>query len=454
MLMPEPYHSEHDGYLANYLNTGEAKIIGIGREVLGRRKNGETFPLDLTISEMQADNKTVFLGTIRDITERKNFENQLRESKERFRDIAKASSDWFWEMGPDLRFTYFSESLQDIAGINPTVFIGKTRRELAVESEDPVKWEKHLDDLDNHRPFREFQYEIKHPGGNTQHISISGIPMFYENSAFKGYRGAGTNVTLKVEAEQRAAKAQEEMRIAKEQAEFSNRTKSEFLANMSHELRTPLNAIIGFSGAMQERIFGPLGNDKYGEYVSNIQDSGEHLLQLINDILDVSVVEAGELELNIDQLDVSQVIETVMGMAKQRAKQEKVKLIHGVHNALPNLLADQRRITQILLNLITNAIKFTPEGGEVTVTASMAEDGALAFVITDTGIGMSKSEITKAMKPFGRSENSQVQAIEGTGLGLPLSISLVEAHGGTLDIKSIPKKGTTVTVQFPKERIV
>ena len=244
------------------------------------------------------------------------------------------------------------------------------------------------------------------------------------------------------------------LREALVEADKSNQVKTEFLANMSHELRTPLNAIIGFSDTMREEVFGPLANKKYEGYVDNIHESGQHLLDLINDLLDVSAIEAGKMEFHEDGIDVAGLAETAMRLVRGQAEKGRVRLSDCVGSDLPNLYGDERRMKQILLNLLTNAVKFTPKRGEVTLNAHVAGDGSLVFTVTDTGIGMTEEEITKAMQPFGQVDTSLSRKYEGTGLGLPVTKGLVEAHGGTLEISSEPDKGTTVTIRFPAERVI
>jgi two-component system cell cycle sensor histidine kinase PleC len=241
---------------------------------------------------------------------------------------------------------------------------------------------------------------------------------------------------------------------AKVTAEFANQAKSEFLSTMSHELRTPLNAILGFSGTMKEEIFGPIRNEKYEEYVGNIQQSGEHLLELINDILDLSTIEAGKLEFFEQEMDVAEITHGIIPMVRGRAEKRGVRLSVNVDGDLPLIRGDARRIKQVLLNLLTNAIKFTPEGGEVNLEARLGADGCLLMTVRDTGAGMTEEQIAKAMEPFGQVRTSSDETHEGTGLGLPLTEALVEAQGGTLAIQSQPGKGTAATIRFPKGRTV
>jgi len=242
-----------------------------------------------------------------------------------------------------------------------------------------------------------------------------------------------------------------ELSDSMQEAEMANRAKSELMANVSHELRTPLNAIIGFSSMMKDEMFGPL-DGKYKEYAGDINEPGEHLLRLINDILDVAVIEAGKMELREETMNVAEVIDASLQMVHVRSDQGNIRLDKFVDDGLPALYADKRRVKQILLNLLSNAIKFTPLNGEVSITASLTPSGGHMIAIKDSGIGMNKTGVTKALSKFAQLDSGLDRKQDGTGLGLPLTLGLVESHGGQLHINSEEGKGTTVTVQFPPER--
>lgn len=243
------------------------------------------------------------------------------------------------------------------------------------------------------------------------------------------------------------------IKASMEEAEVANQAKTEFLANMSHELRTPLNAVLGFSEVIESESFGPIHNAKYREYAKNINESGLHLLALINDLLDVSKVEAGELELDEEKINLCEVFQASATLLEDRAKTGEVDVELATPPDCPTLYADNRKIKQILVNLLSNAIKFTPAGGRVTMTAHVDPASGLVIEITDTGIGIAPDDIQKALSPFGQIDSKLVSKYEGTGLGLPLTKSLVELHGGTLSLQSEIGAGTTVVVRFPVERI-
>ncbi|HEX9809865.1 MAG TPA: PAS-domain containing protein, partial [Alphaproteobacteria bacterium] len=245
-----------------------------------------------------------------------------------------------------------------------------------------------------------------------------------------------------------------ELLMAKEQAEQANRTKTEFLATMSHELRTPLNAVIGFSELMQTETFGPLGNERYHGYVASINDSGHHLLSLIDDILDLSKIEVGKITLREEVFAFVPLVESCLLLMRETASAAGINLKSFIAAGLPHFSGDQRRIKQILINLLQNAIKFTPDGGDVRVVTDRAPNGGIRIRVVDTGIGMSKEDIPRALERFGQLESGIDRKYEGAGLGLPVVKAMVELHGGTLELDSTPGKGTEVTVLLPPDRSI
>ncbi len=247
---------------------------------------------------------------------------------------------------------------------------------------------------------------------------------------------------------QRLADLAEKYSREKTRAEEANRSKSEFLANMSHELRTPLNAVIGFSEVMVQQFFGPMGSDKYVDYAKDIHRSGQYLLDVISDILDMSKIEAGRLQLEIKAASIPAILEESLRIVLPRAQEGKVEVAIKVPKTL-ELEADKRALKQVFINLIANAVKFTPEGGRVNVTAKK-QDQMVMIVIADSGIGIPARELEKLGRPFEQVENQFTKTKSGSGLGLAISKSLVELHGGTLDIDSEERKGTTVTVLLPR----
>ena len=628
------------------------------------------------------------------------------ESERRLRDIADAASDWFWEMGPDLRFTYLSDRIHEVSGVKPETFIGRSRLEFLVRTDDPAALEAHQRDLQARRAFRNFVYSQDIGDGRLRWVQTSGKPIFDRSGRFMGYRGTGTDITAARTAEQRLAAAQlrlsraienspnafalfderqrlvsanrrfqewlfpsepqvvragmayeelfltfaasgqsqdgqkdpegwlrnriarqgagksfveplsggrwlrseeyktpegelicvysditafkqreaelirladENMRLAaavgatqagvvitdpslpdnpvifvnpaftritgyeaeevmgrncrflhgpgtdsrvidklrdrlqegepaqvellnyrkdgsrfwnrlgvspvlnddgsvrffvgiqaditeqkrterdlmaaKESAELAYRSKSEFLAVMSHELRTPLNAIIGFSDILKGELFGPVGDPRYCDYARDIHESGSHLLALINDILDLSKGEAGKLELYEEGFSLEEVVEGCVLMVRTRAEASGLSLEVEIPEKLPQVHGDERKIKQVVLNLFSNAIKFSEPGGVVGLKAELVADG-LRVIVSDSGIGMDPKDIPRAFEPFEQVESAISKQHAGTGLGLPLSKRFVELHGGTMEIESQTGVGTSVSFILPRSRLM
>ena len=377
------------------------------------------------------------------------YQNATREAqawletlaaRERFKDISRLVSDWIWETDADFAFTYVSPRVMEVLKLHPRHFSGQTLFDLGKTAEPPTR--------DSRSPFRDMLYEIADGDGETRLCLVSGLPVFDDKSgAFKGYRGTGRDVT-------ETKRREEALLSAKLMAEEANRFKGEFLANMSHELRTPLNAIIGFSEIMRSETFGKLGNDRYVEYSKDILDSSRHLLGIINDILDISKADAGKLQLYEEEVDLRQEVQDAVRLFSEHAADVGLKLKTDLPAVPPPLWADRRKIKQILLNLLSNALKFTPPGGEVRVSsATDPANGDLLLVVSDSGIGIDKKDIDKVFSAFGQVESSLSRRYEGTGLGLPLSVALVELHGGKLELESQVGRGTTITVRLPARRL-
>jgi len=245
-----------------------------------------------------------------------------------------------------------------------------------------------------------------------------------------------------------------ELMASKEAADLANKSKSDFLANMSHELRTPLNAILGFSEIIRNQILGPIEEIKYTEYARDIYESGTHLLDIINDILDLSKIEAGRLEVHEGRVDIAELFGICQRLIEPKVAENNLHLTVEKPESLPCLMADHRLMKQILLNLLSNAVKFTPEGGLIRVSAVLSENGALVISVEDSGIGMDEKGVERALALFGQVDTSFSRKHQGSGLGLPLVIAFTERQGGTFDLDTAPGEGTRITITFPKEKLV
>jgi PAS domain S-box-containing protein len=370
----------------------------------------------------------------------------LRVSEARFRGFALTSSDWFWETDAEHRITYMSEGTSTTGfGIRPNQLVGHTRLELAADAGEIEFWRRHLAMLDHHEPFRDFIYTWRNHGLEGT-ASISGDPLFGDDGDFLGYRGTGRDVTRQIRSES-------SMREAKEAAEAANHAKSQFLANISHELRTPLNAIIGFSEMIEQGLAGPI-QPQQQEYMGLVVQSGQHLLSVINDILDLARADSGKFELCDEAgVDLGLIAAATVALIRQKSEAGGVFLSSTVGDDLPTLTADATRLKQILLNLVSNAVRFTRPGGSVTVAAHRTANGGIAFEVVDTGVGMTPDEIKIALEPFGQVDARLSREHEGTGLGLPLARRLAELHGGSLHVDSEKGKGTRVIVTLPASRV-
>lgn len=372
---------------------------------------------------------------------RRESEAQLQKSENKLRDVLDVATDWFWEVDADLRFTYLSQSFRNVFSRDPSVYIGKRRSDLVTEQdrESVLQYEEMLR---QHQPFIDFTYSLKGASGQTRHVSICGKPVFGEDGEFLGYRGSGREVSEMIEA-------REKLQGALIEAEKANRAKSTFLSQMSHELRTPLNAIIGFADLIGQQLRGPISQEGYIQDAKDIRDSGEHLLGLINDLLDLSRIEAGKLTLNPEVGSVSQIVDSSVRMLRGRADEAGI----GIHVGRPERdvvgTFDERAIRQVVLNLMTNAVKFTPKGGQVAVNVRSFDDGGIEVKISDTGVGIPEEEQALLFNPFERASHATNRVIEGTGLGLAISRALIEAHGGSISLQSRVGSGTTVTFTLP-----
>ncbi len=292
---------------------------------------------------------------------------------------------------------------------------------------------------------------------HTQLFDGTWVQIDHRRTSEGGIVITGTDITSLKEREEMLRDAGYAAVKAKEAAEIANQSKSDFLANMSHELRTPLNAVIGFSEIIRDLLLGDDAIDQYRAYAKDIHDSGRHLLELINDLLDMSKIEAGKLELEDEPIHIPEAIELALRLVRDRADLGKVRLICDIEENLPQMRGDMRKVKQIVINLLSNAVKFTPEGGTVATTVRRAGNGDFIVEFSDTGIGISQDDMPKVLEAFGQAKSGLNRKYEGTGLGINLAKALTELHDGELMIRSAvegPEKGTTVTVRFPACRAI
>ncbi len=390
------------------------------------------------------------LTTVLDVSELKRAERKVSESEQRFRDFVDASSDRFWETDTEHRFTAMVDT-GDLGFAPPiAAMIGTTRWDhVGADPKTDPKWAEHVRILTRREPFRDFRYKIPSSQGELRNWRVSGVPVFDQDGEFTGYRGTASDES---DADRAIFRTRQELEKALQNAEIANRAKTLFLATVSHELRTPLNAIIGFADLVREQLHGKLGDPRYLDYVENIRSSGTQLHRLIEDVLDMSRVEMGQLVLRESWIDLAREVSAACDIARNRHGISPQHLTLWLPKTWPGLWADARMIRQVAINLISNAIKFSGQDCHVEVDVTFDDTGA-QISIKDNGVGIPAEEIDKILRPFEQVDTRLSRSYEGVGLGLPLARAFSELHGGTLTIESELGVGTRVVVAFGPERI-
>jgi len=408
------------------------------------RKDGGYYWVDATIVPSLNDQGKPFqyIAIRTDISRLKETERTLEESESRYRQVAEVSSDWVWEMDENLRFTHLSEGYHRLTGVDPAYSLGKTRDQITPETEmAKPHWQKHLRDLKEKREFRNFQYVFIDPDGKKRHFRISGSPVLDENDNFFGYRGTASDVSEREEVKLALVRA-------KDEADKANQAKSEFLSSMSHELRTPMNAILGFTQLLDYNPKEPLSKDQKSN-VEQILKGGKHLLDLINDVLDLSQVEAGKVELSLEDIPVGNAIGDCLNLVNEMAASRDIQIITlGADKDMVSIWADYTRLKQVILNLMSNAIKYNRDGGTVTIGYEKTPEGRGRISVADTGNGIPENRHGELFQAFSRlgAENSE---IEGTGIGLVVCKDLIELMNGKIGFKSEEGKGSNFWLELP-----
>jgi two-component system cell cycle sensor histidine kinase PleC len=424
------YHDDHqEGFFAENVIDCEARLV--------------TKALSTSWLEWRLQRREdVIYGLGRDITALKQKEAALKKQQENLREAQSIGQmgHWTWIVGTET--IEFSDEIYRIFGVTSENFVPTLdninqllhRRDVGrlMQAFQRAIIEQNNYDMD---------FRIMRPDGEVRYVRCEGRCQTDSQGDVSALFGIMQDITDRTLHER-------DLRAAKDAAERAYAAKSQFLANMSHELRTPLNAIIGFSEMMQRQLLGPIGTERYIDYIAGIRESGEHLLDLISDILDMSKIEAGKYDLDLEEVNIAKIIKLACHMMEGRAQEAQVRLGKTIHNEERVIIADRRAVMQILLNLLSNAVKFTRAQGNIHIEC-LDRDGYIILKVSDNGIGIPANKIKDITRPFEQAASHYTREHEGSGLGLAITKELIELHGGSLHIESTLDVGTTVSVRLP-----
>ena len=414
-----------------------------------RSSDGSFRAIELAVSMLRHDenNEMRVVGTITDVEERRRAERALSEAEKKYRAIVENAAGGIYQVTPEGQFLSANPAFAKIAGYDSPEEvlrdISNAMEELYV---DPQRRRKFLTKVSAADSLQTFEARIKQKNGNVIWVSENVRPVKDDEGTLLFYEGSMDDVDQR-------RKAEIALKDAKTESDLANRAKSEFLANMSHELRTPLNSVIGFAEIIKNEAFGPLPTEEYKEYAKSIFESGQNLLNVINEILDVSRIEAGERTLNEGMVNVVEVVQSSLSLMDAKIKGNQIRVENKVADKTLNFIGEKQGVKQMLLNLMSNAVKFSPPNSLMLLDAELDAKGRLHLSVTDTGKGLDEHEVEKALSPFGQLDTEHSRSKSGTGLGLTLVKSLIELHGGELELVSQKGIGTTATLIFPAKRV-
>lgn len=444
MLHPEEQAKHVEDF--NFLVKGQKQAYRYFARI--RISNGTFRAVEMAMSVIRQDeNKNLrVVGTITDVDERRRAERALAEAEKKYRMIVENAAGGLYQVTPEGIYLSANPAMAHILGYNDVeemLRIVKNANGLIYP--DPQERKVFAQMILTQKQVFDYETQVMTKAKDKIWVRENIRIVQDENGNTLYYEGSIEDITARKEAEIA-------LKEAKIESDMANRAKTEFIANMSHELRTPLNAIIGFSEILKNQVMGPIGQEIYLEYSSDIFESGRKLLNIINEILDLSKIEAGKKELKETEFSIALCLDSVLGSISGKVKDKNLVLMNECQ-ALPRMVGEEVAIKNILKNILSNALQFTPEEGRITIFSNFDHDGALRISVSDTGIGLSTKDIEKALSPFGQIDNALDRSGDGTGLGLPLSKALIKLHGGRLEILSEKGIGTTVAIIIPAERI-
>ncbi len=468
MLVPPPHREKHDSYIQNYLNSGVAKIIGLGREVEGVRKDGTLFPMHLSIGEFQLSGARHFVGIVHNLTER----NQADQKARRYSAIVESSDDAIIGKDLDGIIDSWNKGAERLYGFTAEEAIGQPII-IIVPDELHAQIDTFLEKIRRGERIAHVETKRRRKDGTTLDISLNISPIHDQNGKVIGASAIGRDISeqlrtrekfehanMELEAQRDETEVQRQeleeinqrLSISIEEARAATAAKSDFLANMSHEIRTPMTAILGYLDVIEDQLGSNTPASEMAESLAPIRRSGEHLMSLINDILDLSKIEAGHIELESLSFSPFQTLCDVLELLRARASSKQLTLSVECATPIPEfIVSDQQRLRQILINLVGNALKFTQSGG-VTVRVRLVSPllkPKLRFDVIDTGSGMTDAAIKKIFQPFTQADSSITRKHGGTGLGLSICRKLLQNLGGDIKVKSRPGHGSTFTFTIP-----
>jgi PAS domain S-box-containing protein len=444
MLHPEDQERQRDNF--RLMVAGQKQAYRTFTRL--RTSDGTFRAVELALSMIRQDeNKNLrVVGTFTDVEERRRAERALSEAEKKYRTIVENAAGGIFQLTPEGLYLSANPALSRILGYrNPEDMLREVKNANETIYVNARERQTFLRDLESRGNMINYETQIYSKDGQKIWVNENVRAVRDENNNTLYYEGSLEDITSRKEADMA-------LRNAKVHSDLANRAKSEFLANMSHELRTPLNSIIGFSEIIRNEVFGAIEPRSYADYAKDIHESGKRLLTVINEILDISKIEAGERYLNEAVVDLEKVVKSCLGLLGNKIQANQMT-VTNLMKEVPTIVAEELAIKQVIMNLISNAVKFTPSGGRITISSEVDKDGQLRLSVTDTGIGLDESEIEKAFSPFGQVDNELNRGNSGTGLGLTLVDALIKLHGGQVEMFSQKGIGTTATIVLPADRV-